>query len=762
MGRRVHAATVRTGLVRSALARTALARTAWVAALFVVGFGLSTPQAFAGGGAENALVIIDPSSAASLYVGNHYVRARGLPAQNVLYLSPGASDFAAFADYQRAALLGVTANRRTLEHIDYVVATPGGSYFVNAPNLVSDGCYPVTRFSASSVFTFAFVADDILQGSSFSSRRNQYYSSTNALHFSSGTRYLSGLGGNDPDGERYFIGALLGYDGPRGNTLEETIAMIDRGVAIDGTHPDGTFYFMRTTDELRSGPRHNHFPRAIQAILDLGGQAEQIDDVLPLGRHDALGIMTGWATPDIDGGDFSILPGAMCDHLTSYAGTFDDGGQTKLSRWIPKGAAGSYGTVEEPCNYPGKFPHPFFHVWYYSGLTLGEAGLRSLSYTPFQVLAYGDPLTQPFAYIPSVDVPDAPTDEVSGVITLTPQAQTDRPGGGIDSYDLLVGGVTRGTVIRRGEFTLDTAALPDGPNDVRVVAYDNSPMRNQGRWLGTLHVNNRGQAVSLAVSPDSGDRSTLVDVTVEAAGGAVREIRVMQNGRVLASTGLGLDTVTVRAEAIGAGVSQLYAEADFETGGSAVSELVEVSIAYANPPATGGDTVAPTAFGYTRAVSANRAMLVELPAFDPDDPAPTIQISGNPSQATVQGSGAARLIKPDPRASGTDTLTFQAISNGRPSNTATITLVYGSYVPCDGIVKWKANCKRGKIKLIASVATWDDEGGVLTATVDAAPHELTIENRKAKLILTGQSPGAHTVTLTDPPGCRAPVVVNCE
>src|SRR6185436_16423469 len=108
------------------------------------------------------------------------------------------------------------------------------------------------------------------------------------------------------------------------------------------------------------------------------------------------------ATPAIVSTNMTLLPGLFGDHLTSYAGTFDTTSQTKMSQWITKGASGTCGTVEEPCNYPGKFPAPFVHAYYYKQLNLGEACFRSLNFTPFQVMIYGDILTQPFAYRPNI------------------------------------------------------------------------------------------------------------------------------------------------------------------------------------------------------------------------------------------------------------------------------------------------------------------------------------------------------------------------
>lgn len=737
------------------------ARAAYMLTSCLVGGLLAVPSIARGGGAENAVVIADPTSPESLYVANYYVAARGIPPQNVLYLQPVPSTFSAFAAFQKEALIGVTANRRTLDHIDFVVIPPGANFYTSASQLVSDGCSPVTRFSASSAYVLSFLAEDILRGTSDSTRRNHYFSTSYPLVFDSSARYRHGVVTDQPDGERYFIGALLGYSGPRGNTLDETLAMIDRAVAVDGTRPLGTFYFMKTTDRLRSGPRDGAFSSAIANIINQGGQAEQIEDILPIGRHDCLGIMTGWATPNIDGGDFTILPGAMCDHLTSYAGTFDVSGQTKMSRWIVRGAAGTYGTVEEPCNYPGKFPHPMFHAFYYAGLTLGEAGLRSLTYLPFQVLAYGDPLTRPFAYLPRVEVPGFPTDDVAGSVTFTPSATTDRPGGGIAFLDLLVNGVALQRFRPGEEITIDTTRLPDGPNDVRVIAYETDLVRAQGRWIGTLHVSNHGLSAAVVPSPATGDRSTVIQAAVSAAGGSVRELRLMQNGRVLASTTEPSATLPVRGEMLGAGTSRLYVEADFADGRSAISPSALVTLNYSNPPTVHNDTVPPVAYGYTRQVALNRPMIVELPAFDPDDPNPSFQIVTWPLQATVEGTGPYRLIKPRADAAGIDTLGFQAISSGRVSNTAVVTLVYGSYVACEAIHKLKTRCRSGKVQLTIQTLSWDFEGGVMTVSLDGRSKTMTFVNRKAKVAFKRQSSGDHVLTLVDPPGCREPMIVTC-
>src|SRR5690606_37807100 len=162
-----------------------------------------------------------------------------------------------------------------------------------------------------------------------------------------------------------------------------------------------------------------------------------------------------------------------CDHLTSFAARFDISNQVKVSEWIRNGAGGSWGTVEEPCNYLDKFPHPRVHINYFRGLPLGDAVFRGLRGMPFQGMLYGDPLTRTHAAIPTVDVPDAPVGAVSGTVTLTPAAAATAPGALIEQIDLLIDGRIVDSIGPGGAFAINTSQLSDGWHDVRVLATDN-------------------------------------------------------------------------------------------------------------------------------------------------------------------------------------------------------------------------------------------------------------------------------------------------
>jgi uncharacterized protein (TIGR03790 family) len=91
-----------------------------------------------------------------------------------------------------------------------------------------------------------------------------------------------------------------------------------------------------------------------------------------------------------------FVPGAIADHLTSYAGMLDKSKQMRAVEWIEAGATGSYGSVVEPCNSPQKFPHPAVVIdRYLSGETLIEAYWKSV-YRPGQGVFVGEPLAAPF------------------------------------------------------------------------------------------------------------------------------------------------------------------------------------------------------------------------------------------------------------------------------------------------------------------------------------------------------------------------------
>lgn len=644
---------------------------------------LAAAAALAGGSPENMLVLVDPSRPDALELANYYQNARQIPAANILYVDPTAPDYSTFVDRNLDMLFGYLDTVGLRDHIDYIIIAPPSSFYVNAPGLVTDGCVPVFRFSLSGAYTLAFFPSEILNGD-VSTRQAGYKPFSGApgpVAFDSEIKFWNGVASTDPNARQYFISGMLGWTGSRGNTVGELKAMIDRSVAVDGTRPGGTFYFMETTDPARSDPRDGKFDSTIATLASDGATGVHLFDVLPAGHNDCLGIMTGWATPDIDGTSMTLVPGAFCDHLTSFAATFDEGSQVKMSRWIAKGASGTSGTVEEPCNYAGKFVVPNVHVQYYRGLSLGESVLRALDFLPFQTLTYGDLMTRPWAYLPQIQVNDAPAAPVSGTITLTPSGTTAAPGAAMAGFDLLIDGLRHSSVTPGGQFTIDTTQLADGWHELRVLGFDNVVQKRTNRWIGTLTVDNHGRTTTLGITPASGDLSTPFMANIAALGGTPQEVRLVQNSRVVAAATGATGSLTIHGKSLGAGTVALQAEALYADGRIVRSAPFDITIdsTAASPTAT-----APTAYGFSKHVNANSPFVLELPATNgnPADPI-TYTIVTSPLKTSVPTgqSGSYRLMRPLIGASGTDTLTFRADSSAGSSATVTVKLIYSS---CSG------------------------------------------------------------------------------
>ncbi len=653
--------------------------------------------AVAGGTPENVLILVDPSSQESMYLANYYRFKRNIPASNVVYIDPGAASYAAFAGANGPldGVLGTLAVRGIEDHIDLIAIAVTDRFYVSAPGIVTDGCFPVGRFSLSSVYTMAHLRPQLLAGNVPSTTANHYFSinTANPVAFDSNTAYLGGSPSTSPSARRYFIGAQLGYTGTLGTTLGDVFQMIDRSVAVDGTSPAGTFYYMNNlADPIRNiracgslqgcnGPV-TIFTGAVTAMSAAGGSAQIVSSILPSGMSDCLGILTGAEFPNIDGETMTILPGAFCDHLTSWAGTFDNPNQVKMSAWIRRGASGTSGTVEEPCAYPGKFPHANMHVLYRRGLSLGEAHLRSLAYVPFQQLLLGDPITRPWATFPTI-TPNIAGGNVAGQWTFTPSAGTTLPGATISAIELYIDGVLAQSRLPGQAFSIDTTALADGHHDVRLIAYDSTTVKNAGRWVGSIRTANHGRSVGLNVSLANADLITPITASITTAGsGTLQEYRLLQNGRIVAAGGTAAPLL-VYGRNLGAGRSELQAEVLYTDGRLARSEPFEVNVTYSG----GAASAVPTAFSYSRRVAPGSTAVIELPAAYPDNPAAAAYtLVAGPAQASVGGGSLGyRVVTVPAGATGADTLQFRVTTPAGQSGIATVTLIYSAscYANCD-------------------------------------------------------------------------------
>lgn len=178
-----------------------------------------------------------------------------------------------------------------------------------------------------------------------------------------------------------------------GTGFDDIKALIDRGVAADGTRPPGTGYLVSTNDAARN-VRSRFYPGIILMQSDRF-RFKIIQSNTVRYKENIMFYFTGLAR--VAGiGTNRFLPGAIADHLTSSGGQLTDSRQMSSLRWLEAGATGSYGTVVEPCAFTQKFPRPDIVIdRYLDGETLLEAYWKSVAW-PGQGVFIGEPLAAPF------------------------------------------------------------------------------------------------------------------------------------------------------------------------------------------------------------------------------------------------------------------------------------------------------------------------------------------------------------------------------
>ena len=307
-----------------------------------------------------------------------------------------------------------------------------------------------------------------------------------------------GVVGWDPNGQpvppdqglRYLLSTMLSVTSGRGLSVREAIEHLRRSAAADSTFPGGSVYLMDNSD-IRARTRRPMFEPTVKLLQGLGVRAEIVQGSLPQGREDVMGLVAGSAGFDWSSSKSRILPGAICEHLTSFGGVLqENAGQTPLTEFLRHGAALSSGTVTEPYAIAAKFPLPFLHAHYAQGCSAAEAFYQSLS-GPYQLLIVGDPLCAPWARRPVVRQPELAT-PLKGTVEFQPSAVAPE-GKSIARFELFVDGVRRAACREGEKLQLDSTKLPDGPHEFRLVAVVADAIQTQGRatWSGT--VDNHGR-----------------------------------------------------------------------------------------------------------------------------------------------------------------------------------------------------------------------------------------------------------------------------
>ncbi len=313
---------------------------------------------------------------------------------------------------------------------------------------------------------------------------------------------------------------------------------------------------------------------AVNALERLGHKAEIITTVLPMQKKDVLGLTTGSASFNWTASGSKIIPGAICDNLTSFGGKMDSTSQTKLSEFIRNGAAGSSGTVTEPFSIQAKFPHPMIHAHYARGCSLAEAFYQSLQ-GPFQLLIVGDALCQPWATRPVVNVTGLnPDQKVSGDTVL--KIDVSESPVAVAAMEMYVDGVL---VLRsqvRDRVRFDTANIPDGYHELRIVVVSNDPIQTTGNAIIPFQVDNQGNYTEL--STENQEYLETDEITFVAKSNYGDSIELLQNMRPIAKK-IGRNAeFKIPAKLLGRGPVKLEAIALSESGKGVSSMPLELNI----------------------------------------------------------------------------------------------------------------------------------------------------------------------------------------
>jgi uncharacterized protein (TIGR03790 family) len=314
--------------------------------------------------AQELGVLVNDGDAQSVAVAEYYVAARGIPEENMVHLNLPIGDVLSQVDFAAAKAQVEAALSDEVQALAITWTVP----------------YRVDCMSVTSAFALGFDMQYCATPCNETTEVPTFDSSTLAPWTDHGVRPAMMLAGDD---------------------IAQIQALIDRGVAADGTRPFGDGYLVRTTDPDRS-VRFLEFMATVDLFDHEGGMnLVYIDnsDGVALdyieNTQDVLFYFTGLVSvPQIATNTY--LPGAMADHLTSFGGQVPVSGQMSVVEWLKAGATGSYGTVVEPCNFPAKFPNTSVATaHYFRGQTLIEAYWKSVA-QPGEGLFVGEPLAKPW------------------------------------------------------------------------------------------------------------------------------------------------------------------------------------------------------------------------------------------------------------------------------------------------------------------------------------------------------------------------------
>jgi len=461
---------------------------------------LAVARAWAGGSGLNVIVVVNQNSTNSVQLGNDYCEQRGVPPQNVLRMTnwTGGNISWSTNDFQNDLLnplLALVNSRSLANQAEFVVLS------MDIPYRVSDGS---SDNGTTAALFYGFKTNTTFVGGPNSCSLPDNTSNSYAY-----SELPFNLARPNTATTNSFLAMML-----TDTNLAAAERVLSRGVASDFSYPTQTVYLAKTSDTARN-VRYVEFDNSVFENQVAGNNAVIRTNTDSTAFMNTFGLQTGLGNYAFYTNAFE--PGSLGDTLTSYAGQlFENSGQTPILTFLEAGAAGSYGTVVEPCNYTQKFPDPVDYFYQLRGFALGEAYYQSVL-NPFQGVFVGEPLAAPFAHPGSAGWSSLTNGTVlSSTVALSPNftaANTNLP---LAQVDLFVDGTYFQTITNILPAAGNVLSATLNGNTINYTVPANATLASVASGLaGAL---NAQSGVTKVMAYPAGDRIELQSLAVTVPG----------------------------------------------------------------------------------------------------------------------------------------------------------------------------------------------------------------------------------------------------
>ncbi len=457
-----------------------------------------------------------------MQLGNYYCEKRQVPPQNVLRTSWTGSNVTWMqTDFNSVILnplLTMLSSRQLTNQIDYVLLSMDFPYRVEVGGTGSG-----TNSTTSDLF-YGFKPDAGGSPASCSI-------STSGTNLYAGSEGIFRLTPPVNIRSNSFLVAML-----TASNLPQAKVFIDRAVASDSTFPTQTVYLGKS-DDITRNIRYIYFDNVVFNTRLRGNYFVQRTNV---DYTTYLGPMFGYENGYGDGiPPANFAPGALGDQLTSYGGEMFDQyqpAQTTVLDYLNAGAAGSFGTIIEPCAYLTKFASPQIFFYQSRGFTMAECYYQGVT-NPYQGLLLGEPLSAPFAQPATGFWSNLPTNAlISGVTNLSCQFTASDAAHPVQQIDLFVDGTFSQTLTNIPPWTNNIlhVTLNGFPTNYTVPA--GSLVRTVASNLAAvLNTSSYSNATKIVAIPH-GDRIELQSLDITKSGAQVSLVASASAGAAPALT----------------------------------------------------------------------------------------------------------------------------------------------------------------------------------------------------------------------------------